>query len=388
MNRREFSKTVGLGTVGLAAAMGGGTTFAASAPKTSALPARVERKNRKEWAKEHFKGFENILIASFTPDLKNLDEAGIRLDVRQSIAHGFFSTLCAHPALSPEETKRFVEIAVDEAAGRITVGLALSGKSQAEMLDIMADVEKAGCQHILIDLPREGSAEDLINYARGLTRATNMGAYLWMAGVHNFTRFHPNGIPYEVFDALADEPNIIALKAGNMDPAVIFELLQRYNERMLVGVLTPALMPLSIRGFGQQWSGAWTVEALQSPEKPYAVEFFNLMMAGKYDSGMKLYWEHVAPGFGMMMKLLGKNMATGGHPWEFFKYYQFLTGGNGGRYRVDPEYPDQPHVTAEDMAAVKAGYRMIGVPTTTLADTAFPVGRINYEKGMRDPAAS
>ena len=395
MNRREFSKTIGLGTVALTAAVESTAALATSATKApnkpskspALVPSKVDRAHRKEWAKEHFRGFENILVASFTPDMKNLDEAGIRLDVRQSIAHGFFSTLCAPPALSVTEQKRFVEIAVDEAAGRITVGLALSGESEAEMLDVVAHAEKVGCQHILIDLPRKGSVEELISYARTFTRATNMGAYLWMAGVHNFVRFHPSGIPYEVFDVLADEPNIIALKAGNMDAAVIFELLERYNDRMLVGVLTPNLMPLAIRAYGQQWSGAWSVEALQSPEKPYAVEFFSQMMKGKYESGMKLYWEHVAPGFGQMMKLLGKNMATGGHPWEHFKYYQFATGGNGGRYRVDPEFPDQPHVGAEDMATIQASYRMMGVPTTQLTDAAFPVGRVNYDKGVREAPA-
>ena len=39
------------------------------------------------------KGLENIIIPSFTPDLSELDEEGIRWDVRQSIKHGFFSTL-------------------------------------------------------------------------------------------------------------------------------------------------------------------------------------------------------------------------------------------------------------------------------------------------------
>ena len=45
----------------------------------------------KAWAKEHIRGFENILMPSFTPDLSGLDEAGVRLDVRRSIEHGFFS---------------------------------------------------------------------------------------------------------------------------------------------------------------------------------------------------------------------------------------------------------------------------------------------------------
>ena len=85
----------------------------------------------------------------------------------------------------------------------------------------------------------------------------------------------------------------------------------------------------------------------------------------------------------MMMKLLAPHMASGGHLWEHFKYYQFLTGGNGGQYRVDPEYPNLPTVSAADKAMMRAGYKAIGVPTTTLPDEAFQVGRVNYEKGVR-----
>ena len=129
MNRREFSKTIGIGTVGLAAAAESVAALAASDAKAGTARARtvgkVDRAHRKEWAREHFRGLENILIASFTPDLKKLDEAGIRLDVRNSIRHGFFSTLCAPPGLTVAEQKRFMDIAVDEAAGRISVALAL-----------------------------------------------------------------------------------------------------------------------------------------------------------------------------------------------------------------------------------------------------------------------
>lgn len=392
MNRREFSTVLGIGAAGVGRTLRAGDRAAeplrvadAGTAKKAAKPGKIDRAHRKEWAKEHFRGFENILMASFSPDLKKLDEAGIRLDVRKSIEHGFFSTLCASPGLSVAEAKRFVEIAVDEANGKITIGLAPSMATEVEMLDLLVHAEKVGCQHILLDLPRKGSAEDLIAYGRKVAQATNMGVYLWMAGVHDFVRFHPNAIPYEVLDALASEPNMIALKVGSMDPAVIFELLRLYNDRLLIGALSPAIMPLAIKAYGQQWSGAWTVEAIQSPEKPYATEFFNLMMQGNYDPGMKLYWEHVGPGFGQMMKVLGRYAAQGGHPWETFKYYQFATGGNGGRYRVDPEYPSLPQVSPEDMAGIKTSYKMIGVPTTQISDAAFAVGRVNYDKGVRGP---
>src|SRR3712207_7692966 len=58
-----------------------------------------------------------------------------------------------------------------------------------------------------------------------------------------------------------------------------------------------------------------------------ATDFFNLMMAGKYDAGMDLYWKYLEPAFGAMMKFMGPLMPSGGHPWEHLKLYQFLGGG-------------------------------------------------------------
>ena len=40
--------------------------------------------DRKAWAREHLRGIENCTFPSFDPTLKELDEDGIRLDVRQA----------------------------------------------------------------------------------------------------------------------------------------------------------------------------------------------------------------------------------------------------------------------------------------------------------------
>lgn len=384
MKRRDFSKLmVGAASVGSVLSLGSNARGAQAAVGAGSNLAPVERAHRKEWAREHFRGFENVLVASFTPDRKSIDEAGIRLDVRKSIEHGFFSSLISPAGLSHEEFKQVMGICVDEAHGKIAIGYAVDPGEHSEVLDLVQHGEKVGCQHILLDVPREGSADELYNYVAAISETTNMGIYLWMAQIHGFQRFGPSGIPYEFFDRASKLPNIIALKVGNMDPAVLFELFNRYNDTMLIGALWPNIMPMGIQRYGQQWSGAWTVEALQSPEQPYAAEFFKLMLAGKYDEGMKLYWRYVVPGFGAMMKLMGKYMASGAHPWELIKFYQFAVGGNGGPMRVDKAFPDIPPVTEEDMNFVRGVYAKLGIGTTKLPNEAFRVGAVNWEQGLR-----
>lgn len=378
MNRREFSTMVGLGALALSAAE------TASASPVKGARARVKRADRKAWAKEHFKGFENVLMPSFTADRKKLDEQGIRLDVRKSIEHGFFSTLCACIGLDGKESRRFLEIVVDEAKGKIAVAVPTGG-SESGPIDIalLKDAEAIGCEHALLSLPGTGSAQELIRIGTEVSEATNMGIYLWAAQIHNFKRFHKSKIPFEVFDALADLPNVIALKVGDPDPATMFHLFERYNDRMLIGALMLNIVPFGVKAFGQQWSGAWTVEALQTPEKRYATDFFNLMMAGKYEEGMALYWKYCEPAFGAMMKFMGPLMPSGGHPWDHLKVYQFLGGGNGGRTRPDPGHPDLPPVTEQDMQFVKNVFRSIEINPHEGSFEEFMVGRKNYAAGVR-----
>src|ERR1700691_5948789 len=94
MNRREASKTIGLGILGVAVA---GIRTDAATPGTARRPvgAPVAASDRKKWARQNFRGMEAFILPSFTPGLEDLDEDGIRNDVRHGIKQGFgalFST--------------------------------------------------------------------------------------------------------------------------------------------------------------------------------------------------------------------------------------------------------------------------------------------------------
>ena len=51
------------------------------------------RANAKEWAREHWRGVCNVIMPSFTSDLRQLNEKAIRHDVRRNIELGFWGTL-------------------------------------------------------------------------------------------------------------------------------------------------------------------------------------------------------------------------------------------------------------------------------------------------------
>src|SRR5579862_5486555 len=77
------------------------------------------RSSAKGWAAEKWRGVCNVIMPSFSADLRHLNERGIRHDVRRNIEHGFWGALLVSECgTTLEEYIRFMEIAVDEAKGR------------------------------------------------------------------------------------------------------------------------------------------------------------------------------------------------------------------------------------------------------------------------------
>lgn len=339
----------------------------------------------KQWAREHFKGFENILMPSFTPDFSALDEEGVRRDVRRSIEHGVFSVFAVPLALSPQETQQYLQVVCDEAGGRIAVGLPLIAPTREAGLGLLRAAEAAGCTHVLVhpwhDL-RVETEEELYRYYREFIDATDLGVALWATDGRQFTHLHPSNVVVGVYDRLADLPNVVALKLmTTLDLPVVYELCERMHRKLLIGGVHLGIMPMLVKHYGMQWSGAWTIEALQSPEHPYVVQYLDHLVAGREAQAMQAYW-HIKPAYDALFALMAPMLPKGVHPFTHLKYYQWAVGGNGGLLREaqDPnerEFPLRP----QDREAIKAALRRIGIEPRT-DDQTFVVGRSAYERGV------
>ena len=233
---------------------------------------KVAKSERKAWAKEHFRGIENVLLPSFNADLSELDEEGIRLDVRQSKKHGFFSSLCSvESGLTPEEKIRFIEIACDEAGDDYGIALSLAGDTLEQDIDLLQAAEKAGATHGLLSFPQAflpKSEDDIYEYGKRIAESTDMGIYLFVSDKFGFHRFHPSGVPFGAYDKLADLPNVIAMKVGGMDMGMVYSCFEQFSDRLLVTSVNIGLIPLLRKSYDVRWTGAWTAEALQGPEQP------------------------------------------------------------------------------------------------------------------------
>ncbi len=334
-----------------------------------------KRTDMKTWAKDHLKGVENTLFPSFDPALKELDEDGIRLDVRQSTAHGFFSMMCAtETGLTLEEAKRFVEIAADEAQGHILVTTSLILNSFEENMELLEHAERVGLDGVLLGYPptfHPETTDEVYEVTKRFCDATNMHITLYPSPHFHFAHLHNSGFPLEILPRLADIPNVVAIKVG--EPGLYADVHRLIGDRVLVGCPVERFVPLLIEGFGMQWMGAGCYEVFQSPEKPYLVDYFNLLLVGKREAAMEIYWK-LAPMRNIFEQQFSQSVMTGTYNWHQQKYYQWCVGGNGGLTR-------QPAMKAHqwERDAIKMGFFTLDI-TPRENDEEFFVGRLNYEK--------
>ena len=333
------------------------------------------KQEMKKWARGHIQGVENTLFPSFTPDMKDLDEDAVRWDVRQSIQHGFFSTMCAaETGLTVPEAKRFVEIAAQEAGDKILVTTSLLMDTFEDNMELMEHAEKSGVHGVLLGYPpsfHPQDQEEIYTVTRRLCENTRMHVTLYPSPHFNFSRFHPSGFPLDVLVRLADLPNVVAIKAG--EPGLFADIHRLVGDRVLVGCPVERFVPLLVQGFGMQWMGAGCYEVFQSPEKPYLVEYFNLLLEGKTDAGMEIYWK-LTPARVIFEQQFNQTVMSGTYNWHQQKYYQWCVGGNGGLTR-------QPSMKVHEweMNATKMAFYAIDI-TPREPDEEFFMGRMNYAR--------
>jgi 4-hydroxy-tetrahydrodipicolinate synthase len=368
MNRRQFSQSIGLGAIGA-------TAFAQSAKVAGA--SRTAQSEKKEWAHEHLKGLGGLIFPSFTPDFKELDEAAIRLDIRHSIRQGFTSCTVSANGANAEQARHMWELVREEAAGKIGMG-ALGGD--------LAYLEKLGCSYTMIGFPRNANpqTEDEV-YAlfRKLIDSTSMAAVLYGSPVESLRRFHPSGIPLNVFDRLADHPNVVGMKLTHpMSTATAFEICERLSDRLIMGPCNFDHIPVLAKHYKNvQWSGLWITDALQSPEKPYAVEMMDLVVKGRMTEALKVYWQ-MQPLIQGIYDLQAPLLLHESHPWGHMKYFQWATGGNGGLLPLKPaQY--LPVLDAAGRELIKSTFKKAGITPVDRPEEEFLVGKVAYDRGLR-----
>jgi 4-hydroxy-tetrahydrodipicolinate synthase len=326
----------------------------------------------KDWAQAQMRGVCNVIIPSYTHDLKRLNEKGIRHDVRQNIAHKFWGALLVSEAgTTLDEMRRFMEIAVDEAQGRHHFLLHGTFDTAEDVVAMAKAGEQIGVSGLLLGYPNSfypKTARDVYDYSAYVCNHTDLGVVLFAASHWNFGRIHPSGFPPDVLVELADLPNVVAIKHEVARPGVAgfhqFWKMAR-EKQILVSDPLEANSPMWVDLFGMQWMGTSNYE-WWGPRIP---EYFAHLQDGDYDQAMEIYWQ-IQPARGAraaeQATFAGANFI---HRY-LWKYQAWLTGYNGGPLR-------QPAMKLADapMRRLREALQRSQIPCETADVAEFFVGR-------------
>ncbi|HEY3302667.1 MAG TPA: dihydrodipicolinate synthase family protein [Candidatus Binatia bacterium] len=326
----------------------------------------------KDWALENFHGVCDVIIPSYTADLKKLNEKGIRHDVRRNMELGFWGALLVSEAgTTMAEMRQFMEIAVDEAKGRHRLVLHGTFDTADEIVKMAQEGAQIGVDALLLGHPNSfypKDADRLYDYLAYVCERTDLAVILFAAHHWNFERLHPSGYPPQVLTKAADLPNVVAIKyeVGRPGIAGDYEFWKMIKgKRVLFSDPLEAHSPLTVELFGQQWMGTSNYEYFGGAVPNY----FKLLREGQYERAMKIYWQIQPARNARLAEQATFSGANFIHRY-LWKYQAWLNGYNGGPLR-------QPAMKLNDgqMRRVRDALTRSGLEPTQEGPAEFYAGR-------------
>jgi 4-hydroxy-tetrahydrodipicolinate synthase len=334
--------------------------------------ARYRKNEAREWARQHMTGCDCVIIPSYTADLKGMNEAGIRHDVRRCIEFGFEGTLMvSEVAITLDEYRRITAWAADEAKGKLRIVHHASFNTLEENIEAVHLCEAAGADYVLLSYPANfypTSQQEVYDYTKAFCDATNLGVMLFQVPLWNFGRLHPSDIELPILRRLLQDcPNIIAIKAEGGMPLKggLMDCYRHFRDQVIISCPIEAdLIPLmTVMEF--QYSGTSNTHFYGTS----VPRMFKLAQQGKMDEAMEIYWRiHPAR--------QANQQVNAGTPFTHFlnrmvwNFQGWLQGMNGGPLRAPTN-----KIGDRQMAMLRRGLIDAKLEPTKDADAAYFTGR-------------
>lgn len=200
-----------------------------------------------------FTGCGTALVTPFQKD-RSLDEAAFQKLVRRQIDAGIhFLVPCGttgeSPTLSVREQRRIVEIAVEEAHGRLPVLAGAGGYDTATVIERAREFASVGADGILSVTPyyNKPSQEGLYQHYKAMASAVSLPIILYNVPGRTGVNIEPATVT-----RLAEIENIVGIKEASGNMGQIAAIAARVPEMFLVlsgdDALTLPLMAIGGRG--------------------------------------------------------------------------------------------------------------------------------------------
>jgi dihydrodipicolinate synthase/N-acetylneuraminate lyase len=329
------------------------------------------RGEAKAWARETFHGACNVIIPSYTSDLRSLNEDAIRHDVRRNIELGFWGALLVSEAgTTLDEMRTFMEIALDEASGQHRFLLQGVFDTPRDIIDMANDARALGVDGMLLGHPNSfypTTAQQVEDYTVEICRATDLAIVLFVVEHSNLRRLDVRGFPADVLDRLTGNDTIVAVKyeLGRQQTTNTYETFRRLqNADVLLSDPMEFNAPMWVDIVGMQWMGTSNYEYYGA----YVPRLLDMLRTGKTEEAMDEYWR-IQPA----RDARSVTMSSGGSNFVhryLWKFQAWLNGYNGGPIR-------QPamKLSESQMRASADGARKAGIAPADEAFADFFVGR-------------
>ena len=330
------------------------------------------KKTARDWAWQDLKGCANVIIPSYTADLKGINEKGVRHDVRKSLEHGFSSTLLvSETSLTLQEYGQFFEWANDESKGRLKLILHASFNNLEENIQAAKIAEANGCELVLLSYPANfwpDSVEGIYEYTKAFADATDLAILLFPVPLWGFDRLHPSDIPTPIIRRLIDNcPNVVAIKAEGGMPSIMgfVECHRLFGKEVIVETpLFGDLVPLS-QLVPIQFTGTSNTHMYGD----LVPKVFQMLQDKKFDEATEIYWK-TQPARAAAGAVNGSSAGAHFLNRMVWNYQGWLMGYNGGPLRAPTMKIHQ-----NQMNMLRQGLIRAGLKPTDLPDKDYYVGR-------------
>lgn len=320
--------------------------------------AGYTRAEARDWAREKLVGAVNCTIPSFTNDLRMINEAAIRHDVRRAKSHGFIGTLgVSEVSITLPEYLEFLAIARDEAGPGFYLVHHASWSNLEQNLEAVTGAERAGADLVLLSYPPNfypESEQDVYDYTRAVCDATSLGVILFPMFLWGFSpRIHPSDIPARLIRRLIDDcPNVAVIKAEGGFPGIqsVIECQRLFGDEVVISMpIEGELIPLS-----QVMPIQLSATSDHEYYGPMIPRVMRLLRDGKHDEATGIYWQlHPA-------RKIKAGLAPVLHGGAFlnrqaWKFQGWLQGYNGGPLRMPTQRIHDPQMAALRKGLLDAG---------------------------------
>jgi 4-hydroxy-tetrahydrodipicolinate synthase len=200
-----------------------------------------------------FKGCGTALVTPFRADL-SLDEMAIRSLIRRQIEEGIdFIVPCGttgeSPTLEHEEHLRVVEIAIEEAKGKVPVLAGAGGYNTKHVIEMAKEIEALGADGILSVTPyyNKPTQEGVYEHYRAIAEAIKLPVVLYSVQPRTNVNIEPATV-----ERLSKIPNIIGIKEASGVLSQVASIAARVPRDFLIlsGDDSVTLPVISLGGHG------------------------------------------------------------------------------------------------------------------------------------------